>query len=274
MTGTPIHFQKPPIVEVALGILFQPIHNLMAPHLGLLWHKWKAEFSQFGEAPPLPPSIELQQAGASPEIQVSLSALPPLRRTWFLGTDGQKLIQVQRDRFIYNWRKDSEKSTYPEFTATFKEYCGRFDEFLSFLAEQNLGPLQPLQYEMTYVDHILTDLGPGAESAIDLCRHILPRISWQRQNASTLADPVGFESRLVFDLPQGTGRVHVSIQSASRADTGQPLIIMESVARGAAGPPAPETMKSWFETAHESLIDVFTGLTSNDAQTSLWERTQ
>ena len=59
-TNTPVKFDRPPVVEVACGILFGTTVPLRAAHIGLYWQRIRNEFPRIEEAPPLSPVIETQ----------------------------------------------------------------------------------------------------------------------------------------------------------------------------------------------------------------------
>ena len=102
-------FERPPVIEVALSVQFKRLEALRSAHLGLLWAKFRPEgFPRTEDHAPLEPAFERfdpnllrTQLG----IEVRASDLPPLPRVWFLNEAGSELIQIQRDRFVHNWRK-------------------------------------------------------------------------------------------------------------------------------------------------------------------------
>jgi hypothetical protein len=51
-------YEKPPVIEVVCGILFEPIKGLTAPYIGVLWEKFKSEYPRCKEVAPLVPVIE------------------------------------------------------------------------------------------------------------------------------------------------------------------------------------------------------------------------
>lgn len=51
-------FDAPPVIEVVCGIYFKSISNLLAPHFGLLWEKYRDEYPICQEVAPLAPAIE------------------------------------------------------------------------------------------------------------------------------------------------------------------------------------------------------------------------
>jgi uncharacterized protein (TIGR04255 family) len=109
-----VKFDRPPVVEVACGVLFATAKPLRGAQLGLYWQRIRETFPRIEEAPPLAPVIEAQGSGPSAvELGYLFGPLPPLRRTWFISQDGRNLVQVQEDRFVFNWKKAAEDDEYP-----------------------------------------------------------------------------------------------------------------------------------------------------------------
>jgi uncharacterized protein (TIGR04255 family) len=95
----PVKFDRPPVVEVACGVLFAGQSPIKTVHIGEFWHRIKDEFPRFEDALPLMPMVE----GTDVSLEdFGWSSLPPLRRAWLLNEDGSNLIQVQQDRFLFN----------------------------------------------------------------------------------------------------------------------------------------------------------------------------
>jgi uncharacterized protein (TIGR04255 family) len=81
-------------------------------------------------------------------------SIPP-NRTVFASLDKDRLIQLQQDRFINNWKGVGEN--YPRFEVLRGEFRKRWNDFALFSAEERLGPIIPQRVEVTYVNHILAD---------------------------------------------------------------------------------------------------------------------
>ena len=77
----------------------------------------------------------------------------PRIRFWFLNNSG-RLIQVQRDRLIVNWRKEVESAGYPRYGSLRTELEKRLAEFSEFLVNHHQGPLRPNAIEVTYVNQV------------------------------------------------------------------------------------------------------------------------
>ena len=101
-----IHFSMPPLIELSLGMQFEPLTDFTIPYFGLLWNRFRDNFPLTESHPPLEHSTErfdLNRFVLRPSIQVFQT--PPVPRIWFLNQDGSQLIQMQQDRLIHNWRR-------------------------------------------------------------------------------------------------------------------------------------------------------------------------
>jgi hypothetical protein len=53
----------------------------------------------------------------------NLALKAPLPRSWFRSADGHGLIQLQRDRFVYNWKRETpEDGPYPSYDVVVVEF--------------------------------------------------------------------------------------------------------------------------------------------------------
>ena len=110
-------YDAPPVIEVVLSFQFEPLAELKAAQFGLLWAQFRKEFPRIEEHPPIAPVTENFELSARERfgLQIEMSEIPLLPRTWFLNETGTELIQVQRDRFIHNWRKTDKGQAYPRY---------------------------------------------------------------------------------------------------------------------------------------------------------------
>ena len=96
-----VDFKNPPITEAVCGIAFRRIERFLAPHVGLLWALFRDDYPRVEEKSPLTPP---KQAIDGDE-NVSLAEIIGRPRIWFVREDETRLIQVQQDRFLHNWKK-------------------------------------------------------------------------------------------------------------------------------------------------------------------------
>lgn len=260
-------YENPPVVEVVCGVLFKPIDTLLAPYVGLLWEKFKPEYPHCQEVPPLEPVIE--HFGESPAPQLRFTEVPPLPRIWFIHADDTGIIQIQRDRFLHNWRKRRPEQEYPRYHAVIEMFRDRLSRLRSFLSEAELGTVEPLQYEMTYINHIPQGEGWNALSEIG---NVFPDFNWQGARPRFLPELEGMNWRTAFVLPERAGRLYVTIRRVVRRSDGRPILLFELTARGIGEDRTSDAMWAWFDLAREWIVRGFTDLTGEGVQKAVWRR--
>ena len=270
LTGTSLpEYESPPLIEVVFGIQFRKLDKLLAPHVGLLWEKFREEYSTCRELPPIAPVVE--RFGGKGETEVEISEVPPLPRIWFERPDGTGIIQVQRDRFLHNWKTTGPGDEYPRYHSVSKRFLQYMEKFKNFVEESGLGVLNLTQYDLTYVNHILK--GEGWEDLADL-GSIFPDFSWGKRKDRFLPVFSDVNWQSTVDLPEKSGRLRIGIRSGNRQEDGFPLVRFELAARGVGSDKSEEGMRDWFDTAHEWIVRGFTDLTSEEIQEKIWRRTQ
>jgi uncharacterized protein (TIGR04255 family) len=260
-------YYNPPVNEVVCGILYDRIDKLLNPYLGILWEKFKPEYSECREVAPLVPVIE--NFGRSSQQNPQYADFPPLPRTWFVHSSGNGIIQIQRDRFLHNWRKIRPEDEYPRYRRVIDTFQTLLSRYTEFLDENSLGVITPLQYELTYINHIMK--GEGWETNSDIGK-IFPNFAWHTAETKFLPDPDSINWHTSFPLPNRSGRLHTRIQTAIRRDDELPLLRFELTARGIGEYKALNTMWSWFELAHEGVVRGFAGLTDPQVQRNIWRQ--
>jgi uncharacterized protein (TIGR04255 family) len=193
----------------------------------------------------------------------------PLPRVWFVDSGDNAIVQVQRDRFLHNWKKVRDDDEYPRYSRVIQQFRGQLAIFESFIAELGLGTLQATQYEMTYVNHVV----PNDADVVAKIGALFPDFSWRNANRF-LPLPEAVNWRTSFLLPEHNGRLHAALKTAKRVRDGMPILMLEMTARGMPASPDREVMWNWFDLAHEWIVRGFGDLTSDEAQFALWEKTR
>jgi uncharacterized protein (TIGR04255 family) len=267
--STPVKYDNPPVVEVVCGVMFSgtPVQTV---HIGAYWDRVRAEFPKVEDAAPLSPVVE---EDGQPVALFEWSTLPPARRAWLYNADGSHLLQIQEDRFLFNWKHTLGANGYPSYKFVFAEFEKHLQAFVNFMRNECGRDLTYRQFEMTYVNHITKENGltPGAESAL-LIDHVV------QGGARFLPEVENFNFSKSYRLPNGSGRLHIVAQTASRAPGNERMVRLDLVARGI---PANfgETndgdlaRKKWFDVAHEWITHGFADVTSLDIQKNIWKRT-
>lgn len=190
-----------------------------------------------------------------PPTMIELSMVPT-PRLWFISASNDEIVQIQRDRFLCNWRKTSSEHAYPRYEAVSTSFFERLESFRGFLREQMAAELTFTQFEITYINHVA---GGSAEQAFADIGNFLPDLCW-RSEKRFLPAPSGVDAKYSFDLPDGRTRLHSKVNTGRRKDNGNPVLILDMTARGV-GP----DLAVWFATAHEWIVRGFTDLTSHTA---------
>jgi uncharacterized protein (TIGR04255 family) len=249
-------YRKPPVNEVVCGMRFHTPDKLRIPHIGLLWDKFRSEYPIIQHAPPI--------ASAKGELFVDDVTGLPLQRLWFINQSEDQLVQFQFDRFYFNWRR--RQSVYPRYPYVIKNFESVLNTIVNFFNEFELGELKPIEYELSYINHILK----GQEwNTIDDLSRLFSDFVWRQTTGRFLPNPVNVAWQTEFPLPEKRGHLIISLKQAIRIEDKTPLFVLELKARGESA--TKNTILEWFDVAHEWIVRGFTDLTTAEAQT-FWER--
>ncbi len=260
-----VRFDRPPVIEVVCGVQFDDLSAFRLPHVGIFWSSLRGEFPETAERPPLDPMIEVT---GSPSLRFELVQTPPVPRVWLITANGSNLIQIQRDRFLYNWKRVTEADAYPSYDKVIVEFEAQLERFRKFLASERLGAMVFRQYELTYVNHIAKGNG------LELSGEYRVLIDHQRNAAESrfLPEPEGFNWRTAYALPDESGRLHIHAQSAIRK-SGERIVRLDLTARGMPKTNDEAARRPWFDLAHDWITHGFADATSRDLHKA-WGRTQ
>ena len=216
---TPL-YQNPPVDEVTCGCQFQPLERLKVPHMGLLWDRFRKEFPTADHAPPI-----VSEAGMPVIDRTGL----PWPRVWFINQTESRLIQFQPDRLHFNWRRREGEPTYPHYPEMIDRFMESFAVLEKFVAELGLGVIQPVVYEMTYINHMAQ--GAGWETIDDLPK-VFRDFSWTKDENRYLPRPANVSWQAAFELPDGGGRFSAKLNQAKRSADSPMFLLLELTARG------------------------------------------
>ena len=256
-TQSPIIYENPPINEIVCGISFDSIKELRSGHFGILWQKFRPDF----------PKIEDQNlVNPVPVEDFENPNKLPLPRVWFIHKDENELIQVQRNRFLHNWRKRRTNDEYPGYGTVVENFEKYLSCFQDFLVEEKLGHLVPKQYELTYID--LIPKGQGWESLANL-ENVFPNLLSLKRQDLLLGDVKSINWKITLDLPNGLGEVGISIRTARQISNNQELIHMEF---NAISNRPYQPMRGWFDDAHNTITNLFRNFISNEIHEKFWRQ--
>lgn len=250
-----VEYGNPPLIEVACDISFNQLAEFTVPYFGLLWTKFRNDFPECKEAPPLvgPDSLEF-----------SVTETP--HRLWFLDQSQREVIQIQQDRFVNNWRKIQPDDQYPRYAQLIKTFRQRFEILKKFTSDNDIGEIQPRNCQLTYTNHI--PQGDGWTKIGDLT-NVFSALSWKMDQQGILSSPTSVQFQTSFKLADDLGTLVVTGRTAMRRIDKRMLLLLEL---NLYGKPSEDDVWAWFDQAHETLIKSFMELTNDEIQTKIWRR--
>jgi uncharacterized protein (TIGR04255 family) len=254
-------YEKPPVIEVVCGITFEKLSGFKAPHFGIYWQRLRDDYPICQSAPPLG-----FPAGA---IEDEKDFPLPLPRIWFISKDLSSVIQVQTNKFLCNWRKIEDETSYPRYDTIIKSFKKNLNVFKKFIKEENFDELNMIQCELSYINHI--PQGKGWRS-IDQIESLLPDLCWRTNEERFLPSPNKLEWTFSFDLPEGKGALNVKLNQAMRKRDNMPIFVLDLTARGTVAEQSAECLWDWFDVAHKWIVFGFADLTSREVQETVWKR--
>jgi uncharacterized protein (TIGR04255 family) len=268
-------FADPPVTEVVLGVQFGTLDRLLSPHLGLVWAEFRDRFPEIEEHPPLDPTFETFSDNAPglpmPRVQFELLTVPPTPRVFFINAAKTELLQVQRDRFLHNWRKVGDGDAYPRFERMLATFEAGFHQFETVVGRESLGSVVPNQCEISYFNQIAM---PSDQSPFEAFARIFGPIT-----SELISDDLGtpedarFSVQYVIRENSGPlGRLYVSALPARKLD-GTKIVHLTLVARGKPLSPDLNGVSSFLNLGRRHIVRTFTELTTDEMH-RVWERNQ
>ena len=192
-------------------------------------------------------------------------------RAWLLSNEdeqGQRLLQVQPDRFLQNWRRASLSSQYyPSYERNREDFVGSFREFAQFAEACSLGRVAPNQCEVTYVNHIPIDDGCGVGEMLRKC---FPSLAGAHSDDFLPPSPERVAFKCSYPMQDQRGRLHIDVRPAIDKRSRQEMLRLMLTARGAPNSADLEDVLSWLDLAHRWVVNGFKSFTSDEMH-QRWE---
>jgi uncharacterized protein (TIGR04255 family) len=260
-------FDDPPVSEVLLDAALDPLPLVRNAHLGLFWAEHlRDEYPLLQEQPPL--ALNEETFAVEPRvIEFSLDQAVPVMRQWFISVDGSRLLQLQQDRFIQNWRRRSPQADYPRYESLRDSFERYFTTYSDFLASNDLGAATIRQAEVTYINQLQPD--EVWQSQSDLGQVLR---SWKPDfgTEDLLTDPVE-DVRLAWRhiITDDTGpyaRLYVSVEPVIGGG-----LLLQLTVRGKPRDGSLKTTMAFFDMGRERIVKAFAAITT-EAMHRRWER--
>jgi len=267
-------FENPPVTEVVLGVQSARL-SITTPYLGMYWAEIRDRYPIVEIQPALDAVVERfgqQPQTLGPPPGFRLMTRPETPRCWFVDDAGSRLIQLQEDRLIHNWRRVQEGDSYPRYSHIRKTFSDEYRTLISFLERQSgkAGNLVPEWCEVTYINHIHEGVALGALRHLDRVFTIVSRPASDR-----FLPPSEFgEFSVAYPIqgPSGqVGRLHAKLGTALRRKDGAALLRFELTARGLPEGEGLEGVLAFMDRGHEWIVRGFAELTTAEMH-SVWRR--
>ena len=125
-----------------MGASFVPIKDLHSQHIGRFWEKIADKYP-----------ISEQAANYGEMVPLDKREIYPAPRFWFITETRDKLVQIQSNLFLCNWRKVDGEGTYPEYDEMKKVFKKNYHLFLEFLNEKGSEEPVPTELQFSYINH-------------------------------------------------------------------------------------------------------------------------
>lgn len=263
-------YDSAPLIERVVSIVFSPVSELTNAHLGAFWADMREEWPRARHEAPIPSQIEVFESRWSPPtFDFAVSADPSCRVQMFDSAD-RRLIQIQRDRFACNWKREAGDSSYPRFSELRREFEHNWEKWTLFCHQLQLSNPLPQQWEITYVNRVKWDdlKVEGSDWSI-----VLPGWSWPLTGSAASGidlKPYGRRAHWLYNIGVNLGRLHVEVDPAKGlSDTRNNDFMLRLTARG----PIVSNVMDGIDLGHRTIVSAFDGMISAEARNA-WKRVQ
>jgi uncharacterized protein (TIGR04255 family) len=267
-------WETPPIDEVAISVQFNDIPGFKIVHYGELAERLqKVGLTRHEDQSPIPASFEVFGKRVVPAQFQFQAVNVPFPRVWYMTKDKHRLVQVQPDRFIYNWRKVEGEGKYPRFSDVLPEFWDRCQVFQTFLADKGLPQLSLNQCELSYFNNIDVQHNETYHQAFARVFRLWSSLSIAPLTSGVRPeqDAGNFNLSYIVRDKDGTplARVHSSVQAAERGN--KPVIRFSLVFRGPWTKSVGQDLMEFFGFGREAIVRLFDAMITEQMHTQ-WGR--
>lgn len=263
-------FRSPPVVETAVSVQFQPLKRMSNAHLGLFWDRVRETYPKLQDADPIEPQIE-RFGAALPRArfpQLRIAATQPAARLRMSSEDGHAMLQLQNGRLVFNWRRLDGGNEYPRWARVEPQFQAALQELKAFTEAEELGAIEPSQWEVTYVNHLVR--GREWNTPSDW-QEVLPGvIGFTAAVSASGLESMGCHAH--FALPDDAGRLHVEVTHgfAGPDEDADELLIVQLTARG--GVDENRNLSAGLAYGREVIVRSFVDITGERVRRDIWKQ--
>lgn len=251
----PYKLHAAPVEELVLACYFPHVMEFRAEHVGLFWAKQKSQFPKSQQVSPLFDFGEVQTG----------SEVFPMPRFWFTSADDTRLIQIQRNAFLLNWRRRPNQD-YPHFDAMLEQFTALFELFRAFITNECGQEIERIErLEINYINII-----PPNElwkTSIDIAA-VFPKLSIPQIPAIKNVT-VGASMAFRYQLSPADV-LSVTITNGKRPPNSEDVFILDVKVQGTPSDKLLQSMSDWFANAHETTRTAFLAFTNPEMRKEIW----
>lgn len=267
-----VSFRCPPVVETVLGVQFDRLKGLSNGQIGAFWTSLGPDWPTTSDAPKVEDQSERFGTPFSwgvPGIRIGPQTASRLQ---IKNVKGDRMIQVQESRIMYNWLACAE-GEYPRYKNVRPDFDTVFRRFRDFVEERGFGPLVPNQWEITYVNQMPKGTVWNVPSDWASVFRGLPGAKRADDEVCLLE---AFGGHWHFEIKPQRGRLHVDIQYGHGGQRQSPeCVAMMLTARGPISKELPpqQAIDEGLNLGHEVIVTSFVDMTSDEAH-KFWGKEQ
>ncbi|MEM7242998.1 MAG: TIGR04255 family protein [Pseudomonadota bacterium] len=250
-------FENPPINEVVMAIQFTPVEGFNVLHYNDVYSLFEKDFKHHQQKPRLQPTFETFGGNSSDPISIELTSGMELPRMWFVSKKGEKLIQFQDDKFIFNWRKRSMKPTYPRYENLLVEFQNLLEKLSNYFKSNFKSEIEITQIELSYLNIIPL-------------RNLTEIDKWIKLPKIDLEDVESLNVSMARVLQDASGasfaRFSTSVATATNRNSGDRAIQLGLSVKGRPSEEMDQLLPiDFFNLAREKIVTTFNDITTSKA---------
>ena len=260
-------FSQPPVVETGLGIQFAELDGFSSLHFGQFFELIKDRYDDYKDNPPVHRIAETFPKVSVPHTLHFSGAIAPLPRVFFFERGRkEKLIQLQQDRFGFNWSAADERDEpYPRYSENVARFLEEFSCFLDFCENCQIGPVLPDTCEVVYINQIFPQ---PDEKVIDLFANVFSGVEWRNADEFLPVPEVATLNR-TYEIGDQEGRLYAEAAIARHPKKGD-FVSLKMIARTFVD--SSKSVESGLHLAHKWVVKGFVSLTDAEFRKNRWKQ--
>ena|SRR5271157_5991502 len=262
-----IKFENPPIQELGIALFHLPIMEMKSQHIGIYWGLIREKYPLCEHQTPI-----ASVSDAQPQQLTVFQGVPgevfPLPRFWFSSKSHPTLIQVQRNAFILNWRREAATEDYPHYEKVVEDFWQELERYKTFVQESVGGKIDVIQRcELTYVNLITPN---ETFTSLAQITNVIPSTASLCDIQTDDRKLTGLNATVTYQV-NPTLLIDLAIRLGHRLPTKEVAAILELKAHGVPSDLSLDGARAWYDSAHNATYKLFLDATDKKVQKTIWK---